>query len=110
MKNYLKLTWRHLLESLVFDVANRYLLITTIVLAMTDWIIWRRLLSSPDLIVYLKTGIYPVQILAIILGLNTFLAVSAYRREREISHLLFIGNIASCVLILILEIFYLQNA
>ncbi len=107
MKNYITTLGQFLKEFLVDDIANRYLFPAFILWFFVDYLIWHFLLSSPDIFVYVRIGVYPIKLLFIILLINTTLAVSSYKREREIGYLLFIGNILAAALVMILEIYYL---
>jgi hypothetical protein len=96
----------YLKKVLYDDILDRYLFAATIVLSLFDYIAWHNYLSSPDLMVYVRIGIYPVELLAVIITINTLLAITSYNREEELAHLLFIGNIICAFLVLILELFY----
>ena len=109
MKNYIKTNYLLLHQALFEDITDRVLFLLTIVLFATDYIIWHMFLSSPDLYVYLRIGIYPIKMLAIVLTVNTILAIASFDKEKEIGYFLFISNIILSVLVLILEIYYLVN-
>jgi len=109
MQNYFKTNYQLLKNALWDDVTDRLLFLSSLVLFIIDYFVWSRHLSSPDLYVYLRVNIYPVKLLAIIMAINTFLAIVAHDKEKEIGYFLFISNVLSTVLILVLEIFYLLN-
>lgn len=95
-------------ESVVDDIVDRYLVLAALFLSLANWFIWHRFLDHPDNYIYTKFSIYPVQLLAIILTINTVLAVFSYSKEKEISYLLLTGNIIAVILVFALEIFYLS--
>ena len=108
MKQYL-ISFGNIIKASVWqDLANRYLLFVAIILFLVDWLIWRARLASPDVYVYLGFGVYPIKFLAVVLFLNSALAIFSYSKEKEISYLLLIGNIIVGILVLALEIFYLN--
>jgi hypothetical protein len=109
MKTYLQKLYKEIEAVFASDKSIRYLLIGSIIFAIFDYILWKWQLSSGDIYVFLKLGIYPVKLLVVILIINTILAFASYWKEKEISYLLMIGNIIMCFLTLILEIFYLLN-
>lgn len=109
MENYLKTNYQFLKAALWDDTIDRVLFFLTVGFFFLDYFIWSRYLSSPDIYVYLRINIYPIKLLAIILGVNTFLAIFAHTKEKEIGYFLLISNIIVSVLVLILEIFYLSN-
>ena len=109
MKNYLADFTTKIKNAFFVDELNRNLLLSSIIFAVLDWIIWRTFLSDSDLFVYAGFGLYPVEYLAIILVINTFMAFFAYDKEKEISYLLLSSDIFLCFLTLCLEIFYLFN-
>lgn len=110
MKQYLVSLTNIIKASIWQDLVNRYLILASIIFFLIDWLIWRSKLASPDIYVYLGFGVYPIKFLAVVLFLNSILAIFAFNREREISYLLLIGNIIVGILILALEIFYLNIA
>ena len=107
MKNYFKTGLSLLQEVAIRNYKTRYLFFSSIILAVIDYLIWKIMLSGPDIFVYIRISIYPIQYLTIILAINTFLAFIAYEKEREISYLLFMANLLVGGLILVLEFFYL---
>ena len=108
MKQYI-VSFINLVKASVWqDLIDRYLILTSVILFLVDWLVWRTRLASPDVYAYIPFGIYPVKFLAVVMLLNTVLAVFSYNKEREISHLLMTGNIITGILILSLEIFYLN--
>ncbi|MFA6963901.1 MAG: hypothetical protein WC227_04310 [Patescibacteria group bacterium] len=109
MKKYITTLGPFLKEFLVDDIVNRYLFSISLIWSFVDYLIWHFLLSSPDIFVYIRIGVYPIKLLFIILILNTVLAFSSFKREREIGYLLFIGNILAVALVMILEIYYLSH-
>jgi len=106
MKTQITQLFPYLKKVLFDDLLIRYLFLATIIISLFDYIAWRKYLSSPDLMVYVRIGIYPVELLAVIVAINTLLAITSYNREEELAHLLFIGNIICAFLVLILELFY----
>ena len=107
MKQYI-VSFANLIKASVWqDLIDRYLILASVTFFLVDWLIWRTRLASPDVYVYLGFGVYPIKFLAVVLFLNSILAVFSYSKEKEISYLLLIGNIIVGVLILALEIFYL---
>ena len=106
MKTQITQLLPYLKKVLFDDLLVRYLFLTTIVISLFDYIAWHKYLSSPDLMVYVRIGIYPVELLAVIVTINTVLAITSYNREEELAHLLFIGNVICSFLVLILELFY----
>ncbi|MDO8444250.1 MAG: hypothetical protein Q7S80_01975 [bacterium] len=109
MENYFKTNWQFLKAALWDDSIDRVLFLLAVVLFLLDYWLWSKYLSSPDIYVYLRVNIYPIKLLAIMLFVNTFLAIIAHPKEKEIGYFLFISNIVLSVLVLILEIFYLSN-
>ncbi len=109
MENYLKTNYQFFKSALWDDVIDRTLFLLTCGLFILDYWLWSKYLSSPDIYVYLRVNIYPIKLLAIILVINTFLAIIAHTKEKEIGYFLLISNIIVSVLVLILEIFYLAN-
>lgn len=109
MENYLKTNYQFLKSALWDDTVDRVLFLLTVGLFLLDYLIWSKYLSSPLIYVYLRTSIYPIKLLAIMLAVNTFLAIVAHTKEKEIGYFLFISNTILNILILILEIFYLSN-
>ena len=107
MKNYAQTFITLLKELVLHDLVGRYLFWISVVLGLADYLVWHFLLSSPDVYVYIRIAIYPVHYLALVLIINTFLAISAFEKEKEISYLFLIGNVIVSVLILIMEFFYL---
>lgn len=81
----------------------------TVVFFLADYLIWHIFLSGPEVYVYLRIGIYPIKLLAIILLVNTVLAIASHDKEKEIGYFLFISNIIVSILVSILEIYYLIN-
>lgn len=96
-------------QALFVDLPDRYLLATSLFLLLLDYYIWQAFLSLDTLYIFLRIDIYPIRYLAITMGLNTLLAISAYDKEKEVSYLLLIGNVILGILILALEIFYLTH-
>lgn len=109
MENYLKTNYQILRSALWDDIIDRSLFFGTAVLFFIAYIIWSLDLKSPDIFIYLRVNIYPVKLLAIILTVNSFLAIVSHDKEKEIGYFLFISNILLCVLAIILEIFYISN-
>ena len=109
MENYLKTNYMFLKSALWDDIIDRVLFLSTFMLFLLDYGLWSKYLSSPDIYVYLRVNIYPIKLLAIMLAVNTFLAIFAHTKEKEIGYFFFISNIVLSVLVLILEIFYLSN-
>ncbi|PIS07484.1 hypothetical protein COT78_03365 [Candidatus Berkelbacteria bacterium CG10_big_fil_rev_8_21_14_0_10_43_13] len=109
MQNYFKTNYQLLKSALWDDITDRTLFILTLILFVIDYFIWSRQLSSPDLYVYLRVNIYPIKLLAIMVAINTFLAVVAHDKEKEIGYFLFLSSFLLTSLVLILEIFYLLN-
>lgn len=109
MQNYFKTNYDFLKSALYDDVIDRSLFLLTVGLFILDYFIWSRYLSSPDIYVYLRVNIYPIKLLAVILAVNTFLAIVSHNKEKEIGYFLFISNIIVGALVLILEIFYLTS-
>lgn len=108
MKQYL-ISFGNIIKASVWqDLIDRYLLFVAVILFLADWLIWRTKLASPDVYVYLGFGVYPIKFLAAVFFINCVLAISSYNKEKEISYLLLIGNIIVGILILALEIFYLN--
>lgn len=110
MTTFLRDTLTKVKSSFGQDILNRNLLVTTILFALFDWSIWHFFLTSPELFIYTGFGLYPVEFLAIILIINTFMSFFAYDKEKEISYLLMSSNIFISFLILALEIFYLIHS
>ncbi len=96
----------YLKKVLYDDILDRYLFLATMILSLSDYLVWHKYLSSPDLMVYVRIGIYPVELLAVVITINTLLAITSYNREEELAHLLFIGNVICAFLVVILELFY----
>lgn len=96
-------------KALYDDVLDRYLLLTGLVLSVLDFIVWRTTLTDKDLFVFLRVNIYPVKFLAVVLVLNTLLTVAAHDNEKEVGYLLLMGNIIACLLVFVLEIFYITQ-
>ena len=109
MKSYFNSLGVFFKEFLIDDAVNRYLFPLTLVWFVADYLIWHIYLSSPDIVVAIKIGIYPVKLLLVVLVINSFLAISSYKKEKEITYLLLIGNLLSVALVLILEIYYLLH-
>lgn len=109
MKQHITNSYSFLKDALFDDVLDRYLLFSSIFLFLLDYFIWQRFLVGESIYVLLRISIYPIKYLAIIMVLNTFLAISAHEKEKEVGYLLLIGNIIVGVLIFILEIFYLTH-
>lgn len=109
MKNYFGESLLVMKKALFSDKLNLTFLLSTIIVAFVDFIIWRARLEIPDLFVYTGFNIYPVQYLAIVLIINTLMAIFSYSKEKEISYLLLCTNIFLVLLVLVLEIFYLKN-
>ena len=109
MENYFKTNLQLLHVALWDDAIDRTLFLISAGLFLIDYAIWSRYLSSPELFVYLKVAVYPVKLLAVMIGINTFLAIVAHEKEKEIGYFLFISSVIVAVLVLILEIFYLIN-
>jgi len=106
MKTQITQLLPYLKKVLFDDLMVRYLFLTTLVISLFDYFAWHSYLSGPDLMVYVRIGIYPVELLAVVLVINTLLAITSYNREEELAHLLFIGNVICAFLVLILELFY----
>lgn len=96
-------------QALFDDLPDRYLFIASLFLFLLDYCIWHFSLAANSAFIFRRIDIYPLSYLAITMGLNTILAISAYDKEKEVGYLLLIGNIILSVLILILEIFYLTH-
>ena len=96
-------------DAILDDKIDMALFIFSVLIAVTDYIVWKAKLDSPDMYIFLKFNVYPMEFLAIIFSVNTILAIVAHKREKEIGYLLFIGNVIVAALILVLEIFYLAN-
>lgn len=109
MKNYITNGFELIKDALLKDRVNRYLFSFVLFGSFIDFLIWHFYLSSPDIFVYLRFNIYPIQYLAIILLINFFLAVFSYKKEKEISQLLFIGSTILVLFIFALELFYLSG-
>lgn len=78
-------------------------------LVTADYLIWKRALDNPDIYIYLRIGIYPIKFLAIIVLLNTALAIFSFGKEKEIDYLLMSANVFIALLIMVLEIFYIMH-
>lgn len=109
MENYLKTNIQFLKAALYDDHIDRVLFLLTIIFFITNYFVWSKNLSSPELFIYLRISIYPIKLLAIMLLVNTLLAIFAHTKEKEIGYFLFISNILLNVLVFILETFYLLN-
>jgi len=99
-----------IISELLSDFIVRYLFVGSILIFITDYLIWRNLLTSPDIYIYIRINLYPLQYLAGVFAINYFLAAISYRKEREISYLILLSNIIISLLILVLEIFYLNGS
>lgn len=110
MKNYFSDGWAAIKKALFDDRVNFYLISASAVLFLTNFLIWRGVISKRYLSIYEHLGIYPLRYLVIVLLLNTTLALFSYDKEKEISYLLLSANIAVSLLIFVLEIFYLSNS
>jgi len=106
-KNYLIFIAEY--RDFFIDKLSRRLFFGSLVFALFDYIIWARYLNSPDVFIYLRLKIYPVQYMALILVINTILAIVSFKREKEISYLLLMANLIVGFLTLALEFFYLFN-
>jgi hypothetical protein len=109
MKQYITNSYSFLKEALFDDILDRYLLLSSIILFLVDYLIWQSFFIGEPLSVLLRINIYPIKYLAIIMALNTLLSISAHDKEKEVGYLLLIGNIIVGILIFILEIFYLVH-
>lgn len=96
-------------QALFDDLLDRRLFIFSLILFFLDFYLWKSFLSTDSLYIFLRINIYPIKFLAIVMGLNTVLAVSAYDKEKEVGYLLLIGNIILGILIFALEIFYITH-
>lgn len=109
MRNYFADGWSVFKRALFSDYINLYLFSATIILFMADYLIWKFGLGNRDIYITVLNGLYPVKYLAVILILNTPLAIFSYDKEKEMSYLLFSANIFIALLVLVLELFYLFN-
>lgn len=109
MKNYIQSSYAYLKSVLFDDLVVRYLLLVSVVLSLTEYYLWEKYLYNTDVYVYLKIGIYPLKLMALLLVINTLLAFFSYNKEKEISYLLLIGNVVIIVLYFSLELFYLNS-
>ena len=109
MQNYLKTNWQLLRAALWDDQIDRILFLLTLIFFLINYLVWSKYLSSPDLFIYLRISLYPIKLLALMLGINTLLAVFAHTKEKEIGYFLFISNILINVLVFALEMFYILN-
>lgn len=109
MKEKIKKIYQNFREFVFVDLTCRYLLLSSIILSFLVDMLWRKYLISSDIFVYTRIGLFPMKYLFLVLLINTVLAYFSHDKEKEISHLLLIGNIALIVLSLSLEIFYSIN-
>lgn len=109
MKNYFLSTGQMIKKAFIDDQINRYLFLSSFVLFVFDYLIWKSHLENQDIAVLSLNGLYPIKFIAIILVINTFLAGSSYEKEKEISYLLISASIFAALLIFVLEVFYLIN-
>jgi heme/copper-type cytochrome/quinol oxidase subunit 4 len=99
----------NLKKVLIDDRINLVFTIFSIIIYLIVFLIWHFSLRYKNMYIYSTSGIYPVRYLTIILPLNYFLGIISYRKEKEISYLLFGAGLFIALLLLILEIFYLIN-
>jgi hypothetical protein len=109
MKQNFKSLFIFLKQSLIDDANNRWLFLTFFTLSLLSYIIWNKYLDSLDFYASPRIEVFPVKFLAIIIIINTALGLFSFRKEKEITYLLFIGNVLVSLLVVILEIFYLAN-
>jgi len=110
VKNYFADGFGAIKKALFDDHVNLCLVSGTIILVLTDTIIWKYILAKRELFLYERLGIYPLRYLVIVLLINTTLGLFSYDKEKEISYLLLSASIGVSTLIFILEIFYLINS
>jgi hypothetical protein len=104
------INWGYLIKKALFvDIVDRYLLIASLFLFLTNYLIWRHWFLSGMYPIFLRVNIYPVKYLAIVIALNTLLSISAYEKEKEVGYVLLMGNIIVGLLCFTLEIFYLTH-
>lgn len=109
MQNYLKSNLQLLKAALYDDYIDRVLFFLTIIFFLINYLVWSKYLSSPDLFIYLRITLYPIKLLALMLGINTLLAIFAHGKEKEIGYFLFISNILINILVFALEVFYILS-
>ena len=107
MKNYFKSTSSLIAKMIIVDPTSRYLFWSSVALSIVDYVIWKLALMGPDVFVYTRLTVYPIQYLAVIFVINTFLGLVAYEKEKEITTLLFIGYLIVGGLTLAMELFYI---
>jgi|GEM_PF-901002 len=95
-------------NTLYDDIVDRYLFILTLALFFLDYLIWHFAFPGRQIFILLKANLYPVKLLLVILIINTFLAIAAHNREKEVGYLLFMSSVFCSLLILILEFYYLN--
>lgn len=96
-------------EALWDDKIDRYLFFSSLLLFAVAFTIWNSIIVPKNIPIYSRFDIYPIRLLLIIFLLNSILAIFSEKKEKEISYLLFIANLISVILVLILEFFYLIN-
>jgi hypothetical protein len=109
MKNYVLSTFQLIKKAFFGDLVNRYLFLSSLLLFLFDYLIWKSRLENQAIAVFSLNGLYPIKFIAIIIVINTFLAASSYEKEKEMSYLLVSASILVALLIFVLEIFYLIN-
>ncbi|MEI6498431.1 MAG: hypothetical protein WCO23_00520 [bacterium] len=107
MKNIIKNFITHLQSAFWINLPNRFLLALTLIAFGLDYYLWQGYLSGPEQYFVIRLGIYPVQYLAIIIFINTLLALFSYDEDSDVTYLLLLANAIVVYLITILEFFYI---
>lgn len=109
MKNKISKIFDTLYTATVIDHTNGYLIAVALVVFSLNTLMWKLRLAASSTETFWRIGISPLVYLAIVLAINLFLGLFAYKKEKEICYLLFATNCLLAFLVFALEISYLIN-
>ena len=107
--DYIKNTYELIDKALIKNKFNFYALVISILVFVTEYIVWQEMIVKQDVFVYSVLTYFPLELFAIVFVIHVILAVYSFRVERMISNLLLGFNIFFLYLIFIIEAFYLIN-
>lgn len=109
MKKYHQVIYNLIKRALFADRVNLILLLSIITLFGLNIAIWQINIKERLAELSWQLPLSPLNSLFLIFGLNLFLSLFSYDKEKEISWLLLGASLMAALLIFTLEIFYLLN-